>query len=258
MKQQAPTAALDVAAVSHNYGDRKALDNVSLNVERGEFCALLGLNGAGKSTLFSLITRLFSSATGSVKILGYDVRRDSGEALRRIGVVFQSRTVDADLSVMQNMSYHAALHGISSRDGKMLALEALERVSLADKAHAKVKELSGGQVRRAEIARALIHRPKLLLLDEPTVGLDVGSRRDIAEQVRRLVQNDGLGVLWATHILEEIDGADKVVILHKGRVLESGTAKTIVEKSNAANLTAAFTQMTGGAGADANSGAPSP
>ncbi len=252
MKQQSPMAALDVAAVSHNYGERKALDNVTLSVEQGEFCALLGLNGAGKSTLFSLITRLFSPATGSIRILGYDVRRDPGEALRRIGVVFQSRTVDGDLSVMQNMSYHAALHGISPRDGKALAMEALDRVSLADKAHAKVKELSGGQVRRAEIARALIHRPKLLLLDEPTVGLDVGSRRDILAQVRKLVAQDRLGVLWATHILEEIDGADRAVILHRGRVLASGDVQTILAKAGATTLTEAFTKMISESGGVAN------
>ncbi len=244
MINTAPVAALDVAAVSHNYGERKALDNVSLCVERGEFCALLGLNGAGKSTLFSLITRLFSSATGSIKILGYDVRRDPGEALQRIGVVFQSRTVDGDLTVMQNMSYHAALHGISSRDGKRLAMEALQRVSLGDKAHLRVKELSGGQVRRAEIARALIHRPQLLLLDEPTVGLDVGSRRDITEQVRNLVVQDGLGVLWATHIMEEVNAADKAVILHHGKVLASGDVKAILAEAGVETLTDAFTKLT--------------
>ncbi|MDX2265859.1 MAG: ABC transporter ATP-binding protein [Hyphomicrobiales bacterium] len=244
MNQHSPAAALTVSSVSHSYGDRKALDGVSLTVERGSFCGLLGLNGAGKSTLFSLITRLFDTAAGAIEVLGFDMRKSPGEALRRIGVVFQNRTVDPDLTVAQNMAYHAALHGISSRDGRRLAEEALARVNLADKARIRVRELSGGQVRRAEIARALIHRPQLLLLDEPTVGLDIGSRRDIAAQVRELVRRDGLGVLWATHLLEEVETGDEAVILHQGRVLASGQVGEIVAAQGAGSLTEAFTRLT--------------
>jgi ABC-2 type transport system ATP-binding protein len=160
-------------------------------------------------------------------------------------VVFQNRTLDPELSVLQNLAYHAALHGFSSSDGRRLALEALDRVLLADRAREKVKQLSGGQMRRVEIARALIHRPRLLLLDEPTVGLDIASRLDIREQVRRLVAEDGLGVLWATHILEEVNPADHVVILHRGRVLADGTGASIVHQAGADNLAQAFSGMTG-------------
>jgi ABC-2 type transport system ATP-binding protein len=237
--------ALDIRGVSHAYGERPALDNVSISVASGEFCALLGLNGAGKSTLFGLITRLFVTRGGSIRILGFDIGREPSQALRRMGVVFQNRTLDPELSVLQNLAYHAALHGFSSSDGRRLALEALDRVLLADRARDKVKQLSGGQMRRVEIARALIHRPRLLLLDEPTVGLDIASRLDIRQQVRRLVAEDGLGVLWATHILEEVNPGDHVVILHRGRVLADGTGASIVHQARADSLAQAFSGMTG-------------
>jgi ABC-2 type transport system ATP-binding protein len=240
--------ALDIRGVSHSYGDRLALDNINLSVASGEFCALLGLNGAGKSTLFALITRLFATKGGSIRILGHDIGRDPSQALRRMGVVFQNRTLDPELTVLQNLSYHAALHGFSGRDGRRLAGEALERVLLTDRAREKVSQLSGGQMRRVEIARALIHRPRLLLLDEPTVGLDIASRLDIREQVRRLVAEDGLGVLWATHILEEVNPDDHVVILHHGRVLADGTGASIVHQTQATSLANAFSGMTSGNG----------
>ena len=152
---------------------------------------MLGLNGAGKSTLFSLVTRLFGVQTGRIGIFGYDIGRDPGEALRLMGVVFQPRTLDLDLSVMQNLLYHAALHGIGRREARIRAGEVLARIGLADRTGSKVRDLSGGQMRRLEIARALLHRPRLLLLDEATVGLDVKARADILSHVRRLVDRAG-------------------------------------------------------------------
>lgn len=244
----ASTQALDINNVSFAYGPRKALDGVSFAVARGEYCALLGLNGAGKTTLFSLITRLFETPTGSIRILGYDTKSAPGEALRRIGVVFQARTLDPELTVLQNLSYHAALHGLSARDGYRLGLEALDRVQLAERARDRVKQLSGGQMRRVEIARALVHKPQLLLLDEPTVGLDIGSRREIARQVRQLVTKDGISVLWATHLMEEVAASDQAVILHKGKLLAKGAAATIIAESGNTGMAGAFQAMTGDPG----------
>lgn len=241
--------ALSVEGVSHHYGARRALDSVSLTVEEGRFCALLGLNGAGKTTLFSLITRLFDTRRGQIKVFGYDVRTQSSQALRRIGVVFQSRTLDPELTVLENLLYHAALHGLSARDGRILAAQVLERVALADRERERVGNLSGGQMRRVEIARALVHRPKLLLLDEPTVGLDIGSRRDIAIQVRKLVA-EGLGVLWATHLLEEVQLDDKIVVLHQGRVLANNVGGEILRQTRAPTLADAFNRLTGVASAE--------
>src|SRR6266849_1830222 len=165
-------AALAIEGVSHSYGTRQALDNVSFAVAPGSFTALLGLNGAGKSTLFSIITRLFGMQAGHIRIFSHDIGREPGEALRRMGVVFQPRTLDLDLSVTQNLLYHASLHGIDRREARLRAGEVLSRMGLADRAAGRGGNLWGGRCRRREIARALLHRPRLLLLDEATVGLD--------------------------------------------------------------------------------------
>src|SRR5262249_26817526 len=148
--------------------------------------------------------------------------RQSGEALRLIGVVFQQRTLDLDLSVMQNLIYHAALHGIGKREGRACADDVLARIALAERADDKVRSLSGGLMRRLEIARALLHPPRLLVLDEPTVGLDIKSRAAILGHVRALVAASGVSVLWATHLIDEVQEQDDVIILHHGRVLAHG------------------------------------
>ncbi len=239
------TPALAVSGLSHSYGARKALDEVSFSVEPGAFTVLLGLNGAGKSTLFSLVTRLYAARKGEIAIFGADVMREPGTALRRLGVVFQARTLDLELSVMQNLVYHAALHGIGPIDAKRLGLEALRRAGLADRANEKARALSGGQMRRVEIARALLHKPRLLLLDEPTVGLDIRARADLLAHVRGLVRDEGLGVLWTTHLIDEIESDDRVVILHQGKVLADGRAADIVAESGEADIGAAFARITG-------------
>jgi ABC-2 type transport system ATP-binding protein len=238
-------SALTIEGVSHSYGARRALDDVSFTVAPASFTALLGLNGAGKSTLFSLITRLFGVQAGHIGIFGYDIGRDPGEALRRMGVVFQPRTLDLDLSVTQNLQYHAALHGIDRRQARSRAGELLARIGLADRSGSKVRDLSGGQMRRLEIARALLHRPRLLLLDEATVGLDVKARADILGHVRRLVTEQGIGVLWATHLFDEIISGDNLVVLHQGRILAGGAVERIVAEAKADDLHSAFMQLTG-------------
>ncbi len=238
-------AALDVAGVGYTYGKRKALDDVSFSVRRGSFSVLLGLNGAGKSTLVCLVTRLFAARRGAIGIFGFDVNRAPGEALRRLGVVFQARTLDLDLTIMQNLFYHAALHGISMREAKLRAGLVLAQVAMTERAHDKVRDLSGGQMRRVEIARALLHRPRMLLLDEPTVGLDIKARADILKHVRGLVAREGLGVLWATHLIDEIEPSDDVVILHEGRVLDKGNAGDVAVRAGVADIGAAFNKLTG-------------
>lgn len=240
----AATPALLVRGVSHAFGDKKALDNVTLSVPRGSFTVLLGLNGAGKSTLFALVTRLYDNVSGEIAILGHDVRRQPTLALQRLGVVFQSRTLDSDLTLLQNLRYHAALHGIGARDARQRAHEALEAVSLAEREGERVRALSGGQARRVEIARSLLHRPSLLLLDEPTVGLDIGSRESVVAIVRSLVAKNGLGVLWATHLIDEISAADSVVLLHQGRVLYAGTVPGMLERAGTSDVLTAFRKMT--------------
>ena len=247
LPQLANPKALLVDGVSHSFGTRKALDNVSFSVESGMICGLLGLNGAGKTTLFSLITRLYDNTSGAIQVLGHDGRRRPMQALRHLGVVFQSRTLDPDLSIEQNMFYHAALYGLSGPAARERMQLELERSNLAARRHEKVRNLSGGQLRRVEIARALLHRPNLLLLDEPTVGLDIGARQDIIAHVRKLVESDRLAVLWATHLFDEITPTDKAVILHVGKVLADGDYHSVLKQANAIDLPSAFRNFTGAA-----------
>jgi ABC-2 type transport system ATP-binding protein len=237
--------ALSVANVSHSYGARRALDKVTLAVRPASFTALLGLNGAGKSTLFSLVTRLFGIQAGAIRIFGHDIGQEPGEALRCMGVVFQPRTLDLDLSVRQNLLYHAALQGIGRREARLAACEVLSRMGLAERDSSKVRDLSGGQMRRLEIARALMHGPRLLLLDEPTVGLDVKARADILNHVRRLAAEQGIGVLWATHLFDEIVASDDIVVLHQGRILAEGKVAGIISDAGARDLHSAFMHLTG-------------
>jgi ABC-2 type transport system ATP-binding protein len=236
--------ALTIRGVSHSFGPLRALDDVSLAVPRGAFVVLLGPNGAGKSTLFALVTRLYDNVSGEIRILGHDVRRQPTAALRQLGVVFQSRSLDADLSLMQNLAYHAALQGIGRREGHRRAMEVLAQVGLAERAGDKVRALSGGQTRRVEIARALLHDPACLLLDEATVGLDVASRESVLAIIRALVRQHRVGVLWATHLVDEVANDDPVVLLHKGRVRFAGPVPDLLETAQASNLRSAFMRVT--------------
>ena len=255
-QERVTETALDVGELSHRFGKRQALDNVSFTIEPGMFTILLGQNGAGKTTLFNLITRLYNSRSGHIRIFGTDMQAHPTEALAKLGVVFQQRTVDLDLSIRQNLLYHGGLHGLSRAAAARRAEAELERFELADRANDKVRELSGGQVRRVEIARALIHRPKLLLLDEPTVGLDIGSRQTILDHVRRLCAGDGLGVLWATHLIDEAEGANRVIVLHQGKTMAIGADDAVCKQAGTATLREAFTQLTAAGGAQTEVSSP--
>jgi len=240
--------ALEVEGVSHSYGARRALNDVGFKVAPSSFTVLLGLNGAGKSTLYALITRLYATRQGRISIYGHDISREPSAALGQLGVVFQSRALDVDISVEQNLIYHAALHGIGRREAIPRARAALVRVDLADRLNERVSKLSGGQMQRVEIARALLHRPRLLLLDEPTVGLDVNARAGILKHVRGLLDSERIGVLWATHLIDEARPGDHVVILHHGRVLAYGPIDDLVARSGERDLGALFAKLTGETG----------
>ncbi|MDB5559219.1 MAG: transporter related [Enterovirga sp.] len=238
----APPPALLVRELGHRFGNRAALADVSVSVPEGGFVALLGPNGAGKTTLFSVATGLYANQSGSVSVFGHDIRSAASAALARLGVVFQARTLDADLTVRQNLVYHAALHGIRGRAAMPRIIELLDRVGLRERLDEKVRTLSGGQARRIEIARALVHGPRLLLLDEPTVGLDLASRSDVVRIVRDLVAAERLSVLWATHIFDEVDPGDQVVVLHAGKVVATGVASDLARPGG--SLEASFRQLT--------------
>lgn len=233
---------LVVEDVSYRYGAKTALDHVSFEVQAGEFTALLGPNGAGKSTLFSLLTRLLVAPEGRITVAGNDLAKAPRAALARIGVVFQQPTLDLDMSVRRSLRYFAGLHGMAGRRAETAIDAALDRLGMRERAAEQVRALNGGHRRRMEIARALIHDPAVLMLDEPTVGLDAGSRHAITEHVHDLAKG-GMAVLWATHLVDEIRPDDPVIVLHRGHVLRRALAKEIAGKST---LSEAFLTLTGG------------
>lgn len=220
---------LSIRGLSYAYGPKHALRDLSFDVAPGQFCALLGPNGAGKSTLFSLLTRLITTREGQIVIAGHDVAQHPRLALAQIGVVFQQSTLDLDLTVRRNLGYFAALHGLSGHKAETRIAAALERLDMAERADERARDLNGGHRRRLEIARCMVHRPSVLLLDEPTVGLDAAARRSITEHVHALSRDDGLTVLWATHLTDEIMPDDQVVILHQGRVLQNAPCRDIAQ-----------------------------
>ena len=236
---------IEARNLSFHYGDKPVLREVSFALTPGHFHALLGPNGAGKSTLFGLLTRLLALQQGELLLAGQSLKKQPADAMRQIGVVFQQNALDLDLTVRQNLQYHAALHGLSRKEARKRGDRELERFNLLDRANDAVRQLNGGHRRRVEIARALLHNPSLLLLDEPTVGLDVASRKALNEHVRHLCEQDGLTVLWTTHLIEEVSEEDYVLILHEGRLLAHGVGHTLCEAHGGRNLAESFHMLTG-------------
>jgi len=236
--------ALAVTNVSFSYRAAPVLQDISFSVGGGRFTALLGPNGAGKTTLFSLITGLLALRQGTIAVCGAEVQRAGTRALAPLGIVFQQPTLDLDLTVTQNLRYFARLRGLSRREADIRIGRELERLGMAERAHETVRRLNGGHRRRVEIARALLHDPALLLLDEPTVGLDVPARKAIVEHVHGLAEERGLGILWATHLIDEVRPSDDLVLLARGRVVAAGEAAAVVARTGAPSLEAAFAALT--------------
>jgi ABC-2 type transport system ATP-binding protein len=238
--------ALSVQDLSFSYGGKKALDQVNFKIQPGECTVLLGPNGAGKSTLFSLITRLYDSREGRIELCGFDIKRQTLLALAKLGVVFQQTTLDMDLSVLQNLRYHTALHGMGGKQAEQRIQQELERLAMYDRRFEKVRQLNGGHRRRVEIARALLHKPSVLLLDEPTVGLDVPSRLAIVDYVHQLAAEEKLAVLWASHLIDEIYPNDHLIVLHKGQVKANGTVDDVLDATDTLTIKDAFYTLTQG------------
>lgn len=235
--------ALAIESVSHNYGRARALADVSLDVHAGTFTVLLGVNGAGKTTLFNLITRLFGTQAGRIAVCGFDLDTNPAEALARLGVVFQSRALDGNLTVAQNLIYQGALYGIGRKAALARGEVLLDQIGMSEQLGDKVARLSGGQQRRVEIARALLHSPKLILCDEATVGLDVKARTDIVADMHRLAHKDGIGVLWTTHLIDEIAPEDPVYVLHQGAIRATGNATDIAGDGTLSDAFLALTKQ---------------
>ncbi len=235
---------LNVVSVCKSFGKRKALDDVSLRVAAGEFVALLGPNGAGKTTLFQILSGLFMADRGKATICGADIRVEPIAALSQLGIVFQQPALDLDLSVTANLQFQADLHGIARTEARRRIDSCLSRFALSERAQDTARILSGGNRRKVELARALMTRPKLLLMDEATVGIDPASRAQIIADVKALCKEQDMAVLWATHLVDEADRADRVIVMARGRVQFDGLPAQLVAAQGCASLTDAFLSLT--------------
>lgn len=236
---------LEARGLVKSYGAKTALKGVDLNIQAGTLVALLGPNGAGKSTLLQLLTGLFTADQGRVQILGHDMQSHAAEALAELGVVFQQMSLDLDLSVRSNLLFHTDLHGLPRAQALSRIQEGLDVLGLNDVLHQPVRSLSGGNRRKVELVRAMLHRPRLLLMDEATVGLDPASREQLMAEVRRVRTAFGVAALWATHLVDEVADADRVVVLGAGEVRFDGTPAGLLEQTGCDRLDRAFLQLTG-------------
>jgi len=235
---------LEVSGLVKRYGDRTALQGIALAIAAGETVALLGPNGAGKSTLMQLLTGLFVPDAGRIRVLGHDLRHAAPRALAGLGVVFQQMALDLDLSVEANLRFHTDLHGLPRRLAQARIAEGLEAVGLTAEARRAVRTLSGGNRRKVELARALLHRPRLLLMDEATVGLDPLSRTQLLQLVAGLQAEHQMAVLWATHLVDEVAHASRVLILDRGVIRFDGSPADCCRQAAKPDLEAAFLELT--------------
>jgi ABC-2 type transport system ATP-binding protein len=238
------TTALQTRGLTKRYGTRAALRNLSLTLAAGQFVALLGPNGAGKSTLFQVLTGLFAADEGEVEVAGHSLARSATLALRHIGVVFQQVSLDLDLSIRRNLLFQADLQGLPRGIAARRIDGDCARLGIDNDLDRKVRELSGGNRRKVELVRASLHRPSVLLMDEATVGLDPKSRQDLMQALRVDVRDRGVCVLWATHRVDEAEGADRVLVLHQGALLADGTPTQVTQELGQPTLEAGFIART--------------
>jgi ABC-2 type transport system ATP-binding protein len=221
------TLAVDIAHLAHRYGEHEAIRDLSLSVGEREIFALLGPNGSGKTTLFRVLSTLIPIQQGDVRIFGYDLRQDASAIRAQLGVVFQAPSIDKKLTVQENLIHHGRLYGLGGRELHTRADEMLGRLGLAERRGDLVEKLSGGLRRRVELATGMLHRPRLLLLDEPSTGLDPGARSDLWQYLEQVRANDGVTVVVTTHLLEEAQRADRIAIMHKGQLAAVDTPSAL-------------------------------
>lgn len=219
--------AVEVSDVVHRYGDRVALDGVTFAAESPSVFGLLGPNGGGKTTLFKILATLLRPTSGTIRVGGVDVGADPGAVRSRIGVVFQNPSVDGKLSVLENLHHHGMLYGLFGASLRVHAVQQLDRFGLGDRSGDRVESLSGGLRRRVELAKSLLHGPSILILDEPSTGLDPGARMDLMDELHALRDRDGVTSLLTTHLLEEADQCDRLGILDRGRLVAIDTPEAL-------------------------------
>jgi ABC-2 type transport system ATP-binding protein len=239
---------LALAGLRKSYGKVEAVRGVDLAIGPGEIVGLLGPNGAGKSTLFQIAAGLFAPDAGEVRLFGLDYRRSSSAILRRLGVVFQSRSVDLDMTVFANLAFHGNLFGLTGAGGRAPLAPNTHQREITDLVGKTVRTLSGGNQRRVEIARALLNAPDLLLMDEPTVGLDPVMRQLVVGHMEKVRASRGTSILWSTHLVEEVARADRIAVMRAGQVVREDTPAGLCAATGAPDLTAAYIALTGGTG----------
>ena len=246
---------IEVRELRHSYGDRAALKGISFGVNTGEIFALLGPNGSGKTTLFRILSTLMLPSGGSALIAGYDTAKQPDQVRRRIGVVFQAQSIDIKLTAAENLWHQGHLYGLQGSELKARIAEMLGRVALSERANDRVETFSGGMQRRVELAKGLMHRPSVLLLDEPTTGLDPGARRDLWLYLQELRSQEHVSIIVTTHLMEEAERCDRLAILSEGQIVALGTPAQLrsqiggdvilLESENAASLATRIEQRFG-------------
>ena len=216
-----------LSGLTHDYGTRLALDHLSFSVGPAQIFGLLGPNGSGKTTLFRILSTLMIPSRGTATIGGFDVATQPSEVRQQTGIVFQARSLDIKLTVEENLRHAGHLYGLSGKPLRARIAEVLARVALTDRAKEYVETLSGGMQRRAELAKGLIHSPAVLLLDEPSTGLDPGARRDLWQYLRMLRDDEGVTVLVTTHLMEEAEHCDRLAILSEGKLVALGSPEEL-------------------------------
>jgi len=238
--------SIEVKNLVKKFKDFVAVDNISFEVKKGEIFAFLGPNGAGKSTTIKMLTTLLEPTSGELSLNGIDVSKDPNEVRKSFGIVFQDPSLDDELTAYENMEFHAVLYGVKKQGLNSKIKELLEFVELYDRRDDLVKTFSGGMRRRLEIARGLLHHPKILFLDEPTLGLDPQTRNSMWEYVGKLNKQEGLTIFFTTHYMEEAEkNAGRIAIIDHGKIIAMGTTKELTSKTKTKSLEEAFLKLTG-------------
>lgn len=237
---------IEIKNLTKKFQDLKAVDDISFIVKRGEFFAFLGPNGAGKSTTIKILTTLLKPTSGSIYVNGFNILEEKNKVRESFGIVFQDQSLDIELTAYENMHFHAVLYRVPKKERKQKIKELLEMVELWDKRDKVVKKYSGGMKRRLEIARGLLHHPKILFLDEPTLGLDPQTRQHIWSYISKLNKRENITIFFSTHYMDEVEKiADRVAIIDNGKIVSQGTVTQILEKEKSSNLEEAFISLTG-------------
>jgi ABC-2 type transport system ATP-binding protein len=232
--------------VVKTFGDIKAVDDISFDVKAGEIFAFLGPNGAGKSTTISMLTTMLRPTGGKLTLNGHDVTKEQDSARKSFGIVFQDPALEEELTAYENMQIHAVLYGIPKKDQARRNEELLRLVDLWERKDGYVKTYSGGMRRRLEIARGLLHHPKILFLDEPTLGLDTQTRNLLWDYVHKLSRHEGMTIFFTTHYLDEAEAvADRIAIIDHGKIVTTGTVKQLTKQTNTKTLEQAYLKLTG-------------